>query len=274
MSFSTSDLTPRIGTEINTDKATLLGGAFAPKIRALLEQRGVLLIRAADLSDEEEIAFAATLGEIRDDFGSPIMKVTFDKTENPKYGDYFHGTYYWHIDGTHEDVPPLASMLTPRVLAPAGGQTEFANTYAAYDDLSDADKARFETMMVVHSKAASMRVTYPDPTPTELAHFNSFPHKAHPLVWTHASGRKSLVVGLSSDYVVGMDPAESAELIQWLKDWTAQRQYVYQHHWQMGDLLIWDNTGTMHRVLPFDKACGRRLHRVTLVGEESLAKAA
>ena len=273
MAFETLDLTPRIGAEIRTDKATLLSGAHAGRIRDLLEQRGVVIMRDIHLDDAEEIAFAATLGAIRDDFGGdPIMKVTFDKTANPKFGDYFHGTFYWHIDGTHEDVPPRASIATPRVLAPQGtGQTEFANTYAAYDDLSDEQKARFETIRIVHSKAASMRVTYPNPTATELAHFTSFPHKSHPLVWTHASGRKSLVAGLSADYVEGMDPEESAELIGWIKDWMAQRRYVYTHQWRMGDVLIWDNTGTMHRVLDFDKSCGRRLHRVTLVGEESLA---
>ena len=275
MTFATVDLTPRIGTEIKTDKASLLGGAFAPKIRALLEQRGVLVMRGIDLTDEEEIAFAATLGEVRDDFGGKILKVTFDKTHNPNHGDYFHGTYYWHIDGTQDDVPPLASIAMPRVLAPAGtGQTEFASTYAAYDDLSDADKARFEKIVIVHTKVASMLITYPNPTPDEVAHFSSFPPKTHPLVWTHRSGRKSLLMSFSADYVVGMDKQESAELIQWVKDWTAQRQYVYQHEWRIGDIVIWDNTGSQHRVLPFDKDCGRRLHRVTLMGEESIASAA
>ena len=135
-------------------------------------------------------------------------------------------------------------------------------------------KARFEDIRIVHSKAASMRVTYPNPSATEIAHFNSFPHKSHPLVWNHASGRKSLVAGLSSDYVEGMEPEKSAEFIAWIKAWMEQRQFVYTHQWQIGDVLIWDNTGTMHRVLGFDKSCGRRLHRVTLTGEESLAQAA
>jgi alpha-ketoglutarate-dependent taurine dioxygenase len=275
MSFESADLTPRIGTEIKTSKAALLSGALSGQIRELLEKRGVIVMRDIHMDDDEEIAFAATLGAIRSDFGEPIMKVTFDKTANPKYGDYFHGTFFWHIDGTHEDVPPLASIATPRVLAPVGtGQTEFANTYAAYDDLTDEQKARFEGIRIVHSKAASMRVTYPNPTEIELAHFNSFPHKSHPLVWTHRSGRKSLVAGLSSDYVEGMEAEESAEFIRWIKEWMEQRQYVYTHQWRMGDVLIWDNTGSMHRVLPFDKSCGRRLHRVTLTGEESLAQAA
>lgn len=275
MTLNTVDLTPRIGSQIMLGKADLLSGAYASEIRALLEQRGVLLVRGVDISDEEEIALAATLGQVRQDYDdTPILKVTMDEGET-KYSDYFRSTLFWHIDGTHEDVPPLASMLIPRVLAPAGtGQTEFANTYAAYEDLSEADKKRFESIRMVHTKLAGMRAIYDNPTEKELAHYHAFPVKSHPLVWEHRSGRKSLIVGLSADYVEGMEPEESAALVKWLKDWTTKREYVYTHEWRMGDLVIWDNTGTMHRAMPFDRSCGRRLHRVTLQGEEAIKMAA
>ena len=98
--------------------------------------------------------------------------------------------------------------------------------------------------------------------------------KIHPLIWHHRSGRKSIAAGVSAEYVVGMDRAESDELLEWLAEWCAQPQFVFRHEWQMGDLLIWDNTGTMHRVLPYAADSGRRLHRVTLVGEEPLVAAA
>ena len=78
----------------------------------------------------------------------------------------------------------------------------------------------------------------------------------------------------SADHIVGMDRAESTALIERLKAWTTQPHYVCRHHWRMGDLLIWDNSGTMHRGLPYDPGTGRRLHRVTLLGEESLAATA
>jgi alpha-ketoglutarate-dependent taurine dioxygenase len=153
MTFEAVDLTPRIGSQVKLDKAALLGGEHAAGLRALVEQRGVLLFRGIDLSDEEEMALAATLGTVRQDFGRPIMRVTFDREKNPDHADYFHGTFEWHMDGTHEDVPPLASILTPRVLSAQGtGHTEFANTYASYADLSDADKARFESLRVGHSQ--------------------------------------------------------------------------------------------------------------------------
>src|SRR5262249_10660878 len=89
MSLATTDLTPRIGAEIRIDKPAMLSGDFAGEIRAILERRGVFVIRDAHLSDEEEIVFAATLGTIRIDFGRPIMRVTFDKTKNPDHSEYF-----------------------------------------------------------------------------------------------------------------------------------------------------------------------------------------
>ena len=103
------DLAPRIGSLVKLDKAALLGGARAAELRALIERRGVLLFRGIELGDEEETALAATLGTVRQDFGRPIMRVTFDREKNPDHADYFHGTFQWHMDGTHEDVPPLAS---------------------------------------------------------------------------------------------------------------------------------------------------------------------
>jgi alpha-ketoglutarate-dependent taurine dioxygenase len=248
-------------------------------MRALLEQRGVLIVRGIDMEDEDQIAFAKTmgtvrLGTVRKEGENGITKVTFDDKANPTRAPYhFRGTFYWHMDGTYDDVPPLASLLTPRVLSPSGGQTEFANTYAAYDDLPESDKKLFENLKVVHTLEASYRFAIKNPTPEALKDWRRTPPKAHPLVWHHRSGRKSLALGTSADHVVGMDRKESDALLDRLMAWMTQPQFVYQHHWKMGDLLVWDNTGTMHRVLPFDTECGRRLHRVTLDGEEPLAAA-
>jgi alpha-ketoglutarate-dependent taurine dioxygenase len=274
MTFEAEDLAPRIGSLVKLDKAALLSGAHAADLRALVERRGVLLFRGIELSDEEETALAATLGTVRQDFGRPIMRVTFDRKANPDHADYFYGTFFWHMDGTHEDTPPLASILTPRVLPPPGtGHTEFANTYAAYEDLSDADKRRFENLRVGHSQYYSFPADHvlSEEQAERMARLGT---KFHRLVWHHASGRTSLVLGTSATCVEGMDEAEGKALIAWLQSWMSRPEYVYHHEWRMGDVLMWDNTGTLHRVLPFDKTCGRRLHRVTLVGEESLTEMA
>lgn len=289
MTLTTIKLTPRIGTEIKTDGQTLLkGGSIARQVRTLLEERGVIVVRNANLDDQQQLEFAATLGSIRlgkvyketkdgtsvsKESEDGVFKVTFDKSHNPLYTEHLLGTFNWHMDGTWEDVPPLASILTPRILSPTGGQTEFANTYAAYEDLPEADRKLIEHVRVVHTLEANYREVIPNPTEKQLSEWRSYPDRTHPLVWHHRSGRKSLALSTSATRIVGMDAKESGALLNRLMAWVTQRQYVYQHHWQMGDMLIWDNTGTMHRVLRFDIECGRRLHRATLEGEESLAAA-
>lgn len=84
------------------------------------------------------------------------------------------------------------------------------------------------------------------------------------------SGRKSLLLGATADYVIGLPVEESRALLARLRDWATQPQYIYRHEWQRGDLLIWDNTGTMHRALPYAVDSGRLMHRTVLAGEEPL----
>jgi alpha-ketoglutarate-dependent taurine dioxygenase len=273
--LKTADLEPRIGSELKVDKETLLHGDVAGEIRELLVQRGVLIARGLHLTADEQRALARRLGELRlgtvkKEGDEGLLKVTFDKKVNPEYAQFFFGTLLWHMDGTYEEIPPFATLLTPHTLSETGGQTEFTNTYAAYEDLTDDDKALVDKLTVVHTMQAALFPGKPDCSPEEFALWCTYPNREHPLVWQHKSGRKSLVLSTSASHIVGMHPAESRDLLQRLMFHAAQPQYVYRHTWQMGDLLIWDNTGTMHRVLPFPEDSGRQLHRFTLNGEEPI----
>jgi alpha-ketoglutarate-dependent taurine dioxygenase len=270
MSFTAVDLTRRIGTEIKADLGTLLDGSIAQELRTLLEQRGVLLFRGLDINDEQQLQFGKTIGTVRLEHGLKITKIIADKKQSPIFADYTEGTYYFHIDGTYTDTPGLASILRPRVVAPKGGQTEFCNTYALYDDLSEKDQRLVERLQAVHSGETIMRLAFPNPTDEQLAAWGEKvnPPKIHPLVWQHRTGRRSLLLAYSITRFVGMDRDESDALLARLLAKANEPQYIYTHDWRLGDLLIWDNTGTMHRVVPFDLNCGRELHRVTLLGEE------
>ena len=270
MTFTTRDLSPRIGTEINSDAETLLSGSHAREIRALLEQRGVLVFPRINLGDDQQLEFAKTLGGVIEQGEKGIFKVTWDPRENVM-ADYLKGTVSWHIDGFQDDVPTLASMLSARKISDVGGQTEFANTYAAYEDLPEERKAELEQVRVLHSIKASQRDAYRNPTEEQLADWETFPKKTHPLVWTHQSGRKSLVLGASTQDVVGMDLDAGHKLLDELLDWATQPKFVYRHEWTVGDLVIWDNTGCMHRVIAYPTDSGRMMHRTTLVGEEAIA---
>jgi alpha-ketoglutarate-dependent taurine dioxygenase len=268
MGLRTTDLAPRIGTLVETDADTLLSGAHATELRELAEVRGVLVIRGARLDDEQQLAFTRTIGPVYDAGAGQIYKVTFDKRENPTHADYNYGNFSWHIDRTDTDLPPFASILNAKRLAPEGGQTEFANTYAAYEDLPEADKALIEDLRVLHKLESSYRESVPNPTAEQLATWRQHADKVHPLVWRHRSGRRSLVTSMSGTHVLGMDEAEGAALLARMMAWATQPQYVYVHEWQLDDIVMWDNTGTMHRVRPYDITAGRLLHRTTVLGDE------
>jgi alpha-ketoglutarate-dependent taurine dioxygenase len=281
MALTSVELSPRMGSSVAITKAQLLSGEFAKEIRALLDARGVLLFRGLAPDDDELRAIARTLGDLRigaakrgadgktlTEGEEGVLKVSLDPEVNPEYAKFLLGNHLWHMDGTYEEVPPLATLFTPYRLSKTGGDTCFANTYAAYEDLPDDEKAKLEKLRVVHTMQSALFPAMRDCSAEQFAVWASYPQRSHPLVWHHKSGRKSLVLSTSGAYVEGMHPAESHDLLQGLMRHASRDKYVYRHKWQLGDLVIWDNTGAMHRVMPFDKESGREFHRCTLNGEE------
>jgi alpha-ketoglutarate-dependent taurine dioxygenase len=224
------------------------------------------------MSDEQQLRFAKTLGTPRNEHGTDITKVSSDKTKSPIFAEYTEGTYFFHFDDTYMDYPALASVLRACTVAPKGGQTEFANTYAIYDDLPADERAFLDGLQAVHSQETIQRKAFPDPSEWQLSLWGegAIPATTHPLVWHHRTGRKSLLIGETMSRIVGLERADSDALIRRLLDLADRPEYIYRHEWQVGDVLIWDNTGTMHRVVPFDLDCGRELHRVKLAGEEPI----
>ena len=269
MSLTTIDLTPIIGTEIRAQRPDLLKGVHASAIRDLLEQRGVVIFPEVNFTDAEQLTFSHTLGEVIPQGEKGVFKVTLDPNEN-KMAEYLKGAVLWHIDGSTDDVPTRASLLSARRLSKVGGQTEFSNTYAAYEELPESEKKPLQQLRVIHTIESIQRMIYPTPTAQQIEGWRNYQPKSHPLVWTHRSGRKSLVLGSTASHIEGMDSQAGRALIARLQQWSTQRRFVYQHQWKIGDLLIWDNTGTMHRVLPYAPDSGRMMHRTTLVGEEEL----
>lgn len=270
MVLNVRELTPRIGCEVQADPASLLSGAHAGEIRALLERRGVVVFREIGLDDAQQVAFTKTLGVLQPMGDWEVFKVTLDPGVH-EMAKYLESTFDWHIDATNQDVPPLASLLSARQLASKGGQTEFANTYAAFEALPEAERRAIDGLRVVHSLETAQRLLEPNPSETQLADWRRVPPKLHPLVWTHRSGRKSLVLGATASHVEGMDFAEGRALLARLLAWATGPQFVYRHEWRVGDLVMWDNTGTMHRAIPYAADSGRQMHRTSLVGEEAFA---
>jgi alpha-ketoglutarate-dependent taurine dioxygenase len=278
MAVSVTPLSPYLGAELNgLSGAELVRGEPADEALAALERYGVVVYRGANLTDEQLLEFSRLLGEVvvtpTGEHRYPeIQTITLDPSKtNALLASYRQGNFHWHIDGTTLDTPQKATLLSSQEVDEAGGDTEFATTYAAYDALPDAEKAAIADLRVVHSFAAAQRLANPEPSDEERASWERVPTKIHPLVWTHRDGRKSMLLGATADEVVGWSRDESRALLDRLLEWSTQPQYVLRHHWQVGDLVMWDNTGMLHRALTFEPTSHRLLHRTTLASEEAVA---
>lgn len=264
------NIKPLIGSRVHLSKDALLSGEFGSELKDLLEQRGVLVLPKINFTDDEQVIFTETLGEFLPEIeGQRVYNISLDKKMNPNR-DYLKGSLFWHIDGTMNKVPIGAAILSSKVLPTWGGNTEFCNTYAAYDALDEAKKAEIANIRVIHSMWNTQLYHTPEPTLAELELWSSMGEIELPLVWNHTSGRKSLVLGNTAQEVIGKSRIDSAKLLHGLREWATQEQFVYSHEWSVGDTVIWDNTGTMHRAMPYDPDCGRLLHRTKTAGEEPI----
>ena len=266
---------PNIGSRVLNTKEELLCGHLAAEIRDLLEQRGVLVFPQINFTDEEQIAFTKTLGKFAPERAGGeevISQITVDPKVAGATAEYLKGSLYWHIDGTRNDVPILASLLSCKVPSPKGtGNTGFSNTYAAYDALPEERKAQLDGLKVLHAPWATLAYYEPEPSLEKLENYIAIGENELPLVWKHKSGRKSLVIGNTAHSVIGKSAADSARILCGLRDWATGPDFTYSHEWTAGDMVMWDNTGTMHRAEWYDPACGRMMHRTKLEGEESFA---
>lgn len=272
-------LTASVGAEVTGLDPDALGtdDSLVAAVLDALEDNGVLVFPKLDLHPEAQVEFCRRLGKIdhSSDGHHPvpgIYPVTLDKSKNAS-ASYLRATFDWHIDGctpTYDEPPQKATVLSAKQVAERGGETEFANSYAAYEAFTDAEKERFGSLRVVHSLEASQRRVNPDPSPELVARWRARPTHEHPLVWTHRSGRKSLVLGASADYIVGMDRDEGRVLLAELLDRATRPELVYRHSWSVGDTVIWDNNGVLHRAVPYDPDSPREMLRTTVLGDEPI----
>ncbi|WP_409492867.1 TauD/TfdA dioxygenase family protein [Amycolatopsis sp. cmx-11-12] len=177
----------------------------------------------------------------------------------------------WHTDYSFKKVMSKASMLYSVIAPEVGGDTLFADTTAAYDELSDDLKNRIRGLRAVHSMAhlvAEELKTNPHKKPLTPEELERTPDMEQPLVRAHpVTGRESLLLGsMIISEIVGLDPAESTALLDELHAHATADRYVYRHHWEVGDLVIWDNQATMHTRTPCDsKRHQRLLYRTTVM---------
>jgi alpha-ketoglutarate-dependent taurine dioxygenase len=136
--------------------------------------------------------------------------------------------------------------------------------------LGDRERIDVAGLRVQHTLEATQRLVFPDAPADQVQRWRQRPSCTHPLVWTHRSGRRSLVIGAHADHVVGMDVDEGRRLLSDLLDRATASDRSYRHAWTVGDTVMWDNTGVVHRASPYDAGSPRELLRTTVFGDEPI----
>ncbi|NJO34070.1 MAG: TauD/TfdA family dioxygenase [Rhodospirillales bacterium] len=252
-------------------------------VRDAIDRYGVLVFHRQPITDEQQMAFTQSFGELEGAGGGSIRKASeyrlapamvdvsnLDKDNKVLARDdrrrlFNLGNQLWHSDGSFRTVPPTYSILSARTVAAKGGNTEFADMRAAYDDLDAATKAEIEPLVCEHSQLHSRgALGFSEFTREERQAFKPVRQR---LVRVHpATGRKSLYLSSHIGSIVGWPTPEGRAFIRDLTEHAVQPKYVYAHRWQPDDLVMWDNRQTMHRVRRFDETQPRDMRRTTVAG--------
>lgn len=280
------NLDSALGAEVTgIDLAKPVSQACVDEIEAAWRERLVVVFHGQNLSDPQLIAFSKNFGELDppgpNPYGEPFNKehpelnVISNVKENGKpIGNLGDGEAVWHADMTYVDVPPKAALLHALEVPPpeAGGNTYFANMFAAYEALPPELKRAAKGKIAVHdasrNSAGMLRKGY-----NEVTDIRQTVGAHHPLVRTDPkTGRRALFLGRRPNaYVLGLTVPESEDLLDALWDHATQPRFAMCHEWRIGDLLMWNNLSVLHRRDPFDSKTRRVMHRSQISGNERIA---
>ncbi len=273
-------ITPGIGANVYIAADDVTHEGVAPRLLDALDRYNVLVFPQICLNDEQFVTLSNQLGEkeevkVTADGSAPsgkgVYRISLDKDDKTQL-EYVKGNDFWHMDGTSYKVPGKGTLLKCENPPSEGGDTGFANLFAAYEALPPERKKQLENLRVRHCLAAVGRKLYERPTDEDYARWDAvFPLTEHPLVWKQRGGKTSLLIGATADSIVGLPGEEGSAILRELLDWCTQDRFTYRHHWQKGDLVIFNNPGLLHRSYPYSAAAGRVMHRTTLKGHEAIA---
>jgi taurine dioxygenase len=264
-----------LGAEVKgLDLAKPLNGSEVKAILQAWADHQVLLFRNQHISDHQLAEFSQHFGILdvvpssksSSVTGLPEVAVISNVVENGKpIGALGDGEASWHTDMSYVDTPPIASILLALEVPHKQGNTYWANMYMAYDDLTDAMKARVDGLTAVHdashNSAGELREGY-----EKVTSIDQIQGARHPIVRQHpVTGRKALFLGRRlNGYIEGFSVDESEALLDELWAHCVNPKYVWGHEWQPHDVLIWDNRCTIHRRDSFDNSARRILHRTQI----------
>ncbi len=249
------------------------------RLQHLWLKHQVLVFRDLDTEDEERlIGLSKIFGRLeihsRAEYLSSktpqLLYVSNMMDGQRKVGVLGDGEAGWHTDQTYRPTPALGSLLAAVIVPPEGGNTSFADMYAAYDALPQALKLRLEELRAVNSYEV-FNQSYSEPANNQQRDVGIV--QTHPMVRTHPiTGRKAIYASKNIiPYIAGMDEASSKELMDELTALTFKPEFVYEHKWNVGDGVLWDNACVMHKRDTWDPAFPRLMKRTTIRPPEDLA---
>ena len=278
MAYETVDvrkLTGGCGAEVlGVDLNALSNSQWAEVQRAYAEF-GVIFFRDQRLTPEQHIAFARRWAPIDiNRFFTPVEghPEIAEVRKEPEQKTNIGGG--WHTDHSYDKAPAMGSVLLARELPEEGGDTLFANMYRAFETLSPGLQKTLEGMNAVHGSAHIFGAKgYHKNQPESGGRFKNEhlvgDDVVHPVVIRHPlSGRKALYVGSHASHIVGMPEEAGRALLLELLEFATREDWTYLHHWQVGDLVMYDNRAVLHRARPYAMTeHARVLHRTTVAGE-------
>ena len=277
--FKVKPLHPALGCEIaDITLAEAVSPALFAKVYEAFLAYELILFRDVDLPPATQVAFARNFGEVQvhvlsqyhgyKDHPEIYMLSNLDKDGKPSGKHPDRGTLYWHTDGSWKERTGQATMMYSEICPPAGGETEFADMYAAYDNLPAAMKKKIEGKRAIHNLDFS-RTRRHGEDPMTAEQKAKVPPIAHPIVRTHPeTGRKAIFLGDHAQEIEGMDYDEGRALIEELNVLITPQDRVYTHVWSPRECMVWDNRCTLHRATGFDEAHHVRvMRRCTINGD-------
>ncbi len=278
MAISVTEIGATYVAEIEgVDLSAPLDGETVAAIRQAWWDHSILVLRGQSINQEQHIAFSRHFGELQvhsvKDWLLPDHPEILVLSNRGRGGvkPLDNGGAYWHSDMTYEAKPPMGSILHGLTVPPEGGDTLYADMYAAYEALDDETKELIDGRIAVHNyRHRYMKMAKggkrPQPSAEQLAQWQD---TEHPVAFIHPeSGRKALYINEGFTVAIkGLEPDESEALLARLYAHCVQPQFIYAHKWRPGDIVMWDNRCTMHCATRYDVAkYERTMHRTTIKG--------
>ena len=270
-------LSPALGAEIRgVDLSQAIDDATFTEILRAWHDHGLILLRGQSFSEDQQVDFGRRFGEVapwsrfaaKEKGRHPYIMLVTNLKENGEFvGSLPEGEIEFHSDGIYIEQPSAGTMLHAVAIPSRGGQTAFASMYKAYETLPAEMKAKLEGLKARHAFTYNSQKQNENDEKKAAADVASYDH---PVVRTHpATGRKALYVNrLMTERIVGLPDDESRAILDKLFAHIETPAFVYEHEWQVGDVLLWDNRCLVHARRDFPAQELRLMRRLAIAGEK------